>query len=87
MFEVSPRLVNLDEAAFFYYGATNFTPTVAEQVVCEGSKYTWFTQDAGSNPFDVSADDSRQGLVHDFAALRAGTALVREDLECRVRLR
>jgi len=37
MFEVSPRLVNLDEAAFFYYGATAFTPTVAEQVVCEGS--------------------------------------------------
>jgi hypothetical protein len=51
-FEVSPRVSNLDGAAFFYYLATGVTPAMAEEMVGKGSQYPWTALDANGNPFD-----------------------------------
>jgi hypothetical protein len=51
-FEVSPRVANLDGAAFFYFFATGVTPAMAEKMVGKGSQYPWTALDADGNPFD-----------------------------------
>ena len=45
-------LIDLEDAAFFYYFATGVTPAMAEKMVGKGSQYPWCAQDADGNPFE-----------------------------------